>query len=119
MTVLRTLSASFLATAALAASASLALAIPAHASAPAAASADEAALSLGVNYGDLNLDTPEGRAKLQHRIVRAASDVCEDWRNVGTSLQGQVAFSHCRDAAMSHANARLAEKLATAHLAMH
>jgi UrcA family protein len=119
MTIFRSLSASFFATAALAASASLALAIPAHASAPAAAATVEAAPSVRVQYGDLNLETPAGRAQLQHRIARAASDVCEDWHGVGTPLQGQVAFSHCRDAAVSHATARLAEKLATPHLAMH
>ena len=118
MTMLRSLSASFFATAALAASASLALSIPAHATARAAATAAEAAPAVTVQYGDLNLDTPAGRAQLQHRIVRAAGDVCDDWRGVGTALQGQVAFSHCRNDAVSRATARLAEKLGMPRLAI-
>ena len=63
-----------------------------------------------VHFADLNLDTPQGRAKLAQRISGAADQVC----GVETS---RIDYMRCRDAAVSRANRELAARALAGHLA--
>ena len=63
-----------------------------------------------VHYGDLDLATVNGRAKLAQRISGAASEVC-------TTETSRVEYARCRDASIARAKNELAARAATNHFA--
>lgn len=79
-----------------------------------AQSADEEAdvPRLAVGYGDLDLSTAKGRARLDLRLKRAAADVCS--RNDSDRLLlDHQAVRHCTETALSHARTVVAARLNT------
>jgi UrcA family protein len=57
-----------------------------------------------VSVADLNLDSPEGRATLDLRIVAAAKKVCSGRET--SVLRPEQSLAQCRAAAVSRANAK-------------
>jgi UrcA family protein len=77
-----------------------------------AATPVDAAPSVVVRYGDLNLSTEAGNLALYRRIVAAARQVCPD--SGPRDLQASAISRACRDAAIARAvtavpSSRLAE----------
>jgi UrcA family protein len=64
-----------------------------------AATADSAP-QIAVRYGDLDLGTEDGAARLLRRISRAAAQVCPD---AGRDLRLATVASECRAAAVARA----------------
>ena len=61
-----------------------------------------------VSYADLNLASPEGQARLEKRVEKAAREVCElDVRQTGTLLRTPEAIS-CFKAAKAQAHEQFA-----------
>ena len=88
-----------------------AMALPFMASsAHAATAADSDTPRVEVHYGDLNLDTPKGRAKLAQRLSGAADEVC-------TVETTRIDYIRCRDAAITRARLELAARAANNHFA--
>lgn len=83
--------------------AAVGLAVPA-----AAIPADAVPYSVSVKYSDLNLDTPEGLARLERRIDMASREVCGFERVVtGTRIRSSE-INACRDKVKAKAMARIA-----------
>lgn len=76
--------------------------------APQLASAQQAQAAVAVSYGDLDLRSAEGVARLDRRINAAITKLCTDYARV--PLDGQLAISRCvKD---SKANAEAQRKVA-------
>ena len=62
-----------------------------------------------VNYTDLNLTTPAGRAALQHRLDNAVDQVCASRPDV-RELGKQAAYESCRKQAWDSIRPQLAQQ---------
>jgi UrcA family protein len=103
MTTIRNALVSFAATAALGV-ATFTFVMPAHA---------QDAASRAVSYADLDLGTAQGRAVLETRVNKAASNVPFDAEH-RRPAEAEVNFQHCRQAVLDQANTRLAAVLGRA-----
>ena len=92
--------------------AALLIAGTAHA-APAQDNADTDLRSLSVSYHDLNLASAHDRARLEHRIVAAAEQVCNYDRGVH-ALEETMIETRCYNHAVADAHARLVPVIAAA-----
>ena len=77
--------------------------------ATAAFAADDAAPTVSVATGDLNLASAKGMGALQARISRAADQVCGGAEN-RLDLKARVAFNACRNRATTTAMAQVNRK---------
>lgn len=67
--------------------------------------------SMSVEYADLNLSSPEGLAKLDRRIDKAARKVCRmDEIQTGTRVRSANA-QRCYEAAINSAKSQMAAKM--------
>lgn len=63
-----------------------------------------------MRFGDLNLSTPQGRAKLETRVKVAAATVCGQ-RSLWT-VTPPADYTRCYDRALSDAHSRLGDRVA-------
>lgn len=68
---------------------------------------------LTVGYGDLDLSTAKGRARLDLRLKRAAADVCGRNDSDRLQLSYEAAVRHCTDTALRQARTAMAARLDT------
>ncbi len=91
--------------------AALLIASTAHAAGQASAETDLRSLSVG--FHDLNLASPHDRARLEHRIVAAAEQVCNYDRGIHAPDEMMIE-TRCYNSAVADAHARLAPVIAAA-----
>lgn len=78
--------------------------------------AEERGPDIRVVYRDLNLQTPEGVAQLDHRLARAVEWSCRV-DGSGTELRKQMEAFHCRKAKQAELVGRRAQAIAAAQQA--
>jgi UrcA family protein len=78
----------------------------ATAAAPALAQSAADAPQAVVNYSDLNMSTPAGRAELQQRLAHAVDQVCPASAQRG--LDRQIVYDNCRKQAWESIRPQLA-----------
>lgn len=94
-----------------------AFAAPAPASAPVAVGGDEAAPTVLVHYGDLDLASAQGRATLRKRVQVAVNSVCAAVADQSDPLKASIAYARCREDVGDVSAARMAAVLGKARLA--
>jgi UrcA family protein len=65
-----------------------------------------------VRYSDLNLAREDGQATLNHRIAKAADEVC--WQADGPTLTDRQQYAACHATALASAQAKLNAAIASA-----
>jgi UrcA family protein len=95
------------------AAAALMMAAAAPALAQGHVEANDAAISVSVQLGDLNLNTPAGAKTAMGRITTAARQICGD-DSYGLSLPQRLAAGRCRVAAVQQAIAAARQPMLTA-----
>ena len=89
-----------------------ALAMLAAATLAAPAFAESDVPTKSVHFSDLNLATAEGEATLNHRIAKAAADVC--WQADGPTLTDHERYAACRSTAIASAQPKMNAVIASA-----
>ena len=98
----------------LAAAAATLLAVTAHAATPTQDTLQPP--SMTVRYGDLNLSTPEGTARLYRRLSYAAQQVCPaQQRDLGDYARGRACQAEAIRRAVREINSPMLARVANAH----